>query len=109
MANTLKVLGQINPSAETPTTLYTVPSVTSAIISTINICNLSANGAQFRVAIRPAGESLATKHYIAYNTAVAANDSVALTMGITMATTDVITVYANTTTVSFSAFGSEIT
>jgi hypothetical protein len=31
-----------------------------------------------------------------------------LTLGITLAATDVITVYASTTTVSFNAFGSEI-
>jgi hypothetical protein len=109
MSTTLKVLGQITPSSETPTTLYTVPAANSAIISTINICNQSANGAQFRVAIRPAGESLASKHYIAYNTGISGNDSVALTMGITLAATDVVTVYANTATMSFSAFGSEIT
>jgi hypothetical protein len=30
-------------------------------------------------------------------------------MGITLAATDVVTVYANTATMSFSAFGSEIT
>ena len=109
MASTLKVLGQINPSSDTDTTLYTVPANTSAIISTINICNQGMNTAQFRVAVRPSGESLATKHYIAYNAAVASNDSISLTIGLTMANTDVLTVRANTSTVSFNAFGSEIT
>jgi hypothetical protein len=109
MATTFKVLGQSNPSAATPTDIYTVPSDTSAVISTINICNQSANGSQFNIAVRPAGASLISKHYIAYNTAVAANDSVSLTIGVTLATTDVITVTANNASVSFNVFGSEIT
>jgi hypothetical protein len=74
----------------------------------LNVCNQSATAATFRIAIRPAGESIAAKHYIAYDTSVPANDSVSLTIGITLATTDVVTVYASTTTLSFNLFGSEI-
>jgi hypothetical protein len=51
---------------------------------------------------------LAGQHYIAYDTPIAANDTIALTLGITLATTDVITVYASSASMSFSAFGSEI-
>jgi glucose-6-phosphate dehydrogenase assembly protein OpcA len=109
MALTYKVLGQVNPSATTNTTLYTVPSATSVVASTLNVCNQAATAATFRIAIRPAGESIAAKHYIAYDTSVPANDSVSLTIGITLATTDVVTVYASTTTLSFNLFGSEIT
>jgi hypothetical protein len=39
---------------------------------------------------------------------IPANDAIALTMGITMATTDVITVYASSATMSFLAFGTEV-
>ncbi len=109
MASTYKVLGQSNPAASTDTTLYTVPATTSTVVSTINVCNQAGSSATFRIAIRPAGATLAAQHYIAYDTTVPANDSVALTLGITLATTDVITIRANTSTVSFSAFGSEIT
>lgn len=109
MATTYKVLGQVNPSANSDTTLYTVPGSTSAVVSTLNVCNQAATAATFRIAIRPAGASLAAQHYIAYDAGVPANDSVALTLGITLAATDVITVRANSTTVSFNVFGSEIT
>jgi hypothetical protein len=108
MATTYKVLGQINPSATTATTLYTAPSATSAVISTIVICNQTASTATYRVAVRPAGATLAALHYVAYDVPVAASDSTALTLGITLATTDIITVYASTATLSFAAFGSEI-
>ena len=108
MATTYKVLGQVCPPANTATPLYTVPSATTAIISTVVVCNQSTS-ATFRIAVQPAGISVAAKHYIAYDTVVAANDSISLTIGMTLAATDVVSVTANTTTVSFNAFGTELT
>lgn len=108
MAITYKVLGQVNPAATTASTLYTVPASTSTVISTIAICNQAATSTSFRVAVRPAGATLAALHYINYDTALPANDTITATLGITLAATDVITVYAGSSTVSFSAFGSEI-
>jgi hypothetical protein len=108
MATTYKVLAQSNPSATTATTLYTVPSATSTVISTITVCNQAASAGTYRIAVRPAGATLAAQHYIAYDVALAANDTTALTLGITLATTDIITVYASAATMSFAAFGSEI-
>ena len=108
MPTVYKVLAQSNPSATTATTLYTVPSSTSTVVSTITICNQAATAGTYRIAIRPAGASLAAVHYVAYDVAIAANDTTALTLGVTLATTDVVTVYASSATMSFSAFGSEI-
>lgn len=107
MASTYKVLGQSNPSATTLTTLYTVPASTSTVCSTLVICNLST-AASVRVAIRPAGASIANQHYIVYDSVLSANDSVFLTLGISLATTDVVSVYASTANVTFNLFGSEI-
>ena len=109
MVITYKVLGQSNPSANTNTDLYTVPASTSAVCSTMVICNQAASAATFRIAVRPAGASISTPQYISYDTNLNANDSITMTIGITLATTDVVTVRANTTTVSFNLFGSEIT
>ena len=102
-----KVLGQVNPSATTATTLYTVPSAKSAVISTLVICNQAASAATYRIAVRPAGATLAAVHYVAYDVTVGASDTTALTLGITLATTDVVTVYASSATVSFHAYGDE--
>ena len=102
-----KVLGQLNPSATTATTLYTVPSAKSAVISSLTICNQAATAATFRIAVRPAGATLAALHYVAYDVTVGASDTTALTLGITLATTDVVTVYASTATLSFHAYGDE--
>ena len=108
MATTYKVLGQVAPSSATATTLYTVGAGKSAVVSTIAVCNRSASAATYRIAIRVAGSALSNEEYIAYDSTVAANDSTMLTIGITLAATDVITVYASSATVSFNAFGSEI-
>lgn len=102
-----KVLAQANPSATTATTLYTVPASSAAVVSTITICNQAASAGTYRVAVRPAGASLATVHYVAYDVAIAANDTTALTLGITLAATDVVTVYASSASMSFHAYGSE--
>ena len=107
MPSTLKILGQSNPAPNTATTLYTVPAANNAVISTITISNLSGNTVSFRAACRPAGASLANSHYIAYDTPVLPNDTVGLTLGITLAATDVVTVSANTGNVNFTAFGTE--
>jgi glucose-6-phosphate dehydrogenase assembly protein OpcA len=108
MATTYKVLAQSNPTATTNTTLYTVPSLTSTVVSTITVCNQASTAGTYRVAVRPAGATLAAQHYVAYDVAIAANDTTALTLGITLATTDIVTIYASSSNMSFSAFGSEI-
>lgn len=104
-----KVLGQSNPAATTNTTLYTVPANTQAVISSVAICNQSSSNAAIRIAVRPGGATIAAQHYIVYDTLISGNDLLTISIGISLAATDVVTVYANTTTVSFSLFGSEVT
>lgn len=108
MATTYKVLAQAAPLATTNTDVYTVGASTSAVVSTLVICNRSTAAASYRIAVRPAGAALANQHYIAYDVTVAANDSTTLTLGITLAATDVVTVYASVADLSVSVFGSEI-
>ena len=108
MATTYKVLGQSNPSATTATTLYTVPAATSAIVSTITVCNQATTAATYRIAVRINGAALTAAQYIAYDVSLPANASDTLTLGVTLGAADVITVYASSATMSFSAFGSEI-
>jgi glucose-6-phosphate dehydrogenase assembly protein OpcA len=108
MPTTYKVLGQSNPAATTATTLYTVPSATQAVVSTIVVANLTTTSATFRIAVRVAGATLANSQYVAYNITVGASDSTTITLGLTLGAADVITVYASTANVTFSAFGSEI-
>ena len=108
MPTNYKVLGQSNPSAATATTLYTVPASTQAVVSTITVANQAATAATYRIAVRVAGAGLAASQYIAYDVSLPANASDTLTLGITVGAADVITIYSSTATMSFSAFGSEI-
>jgi hypothetical protein len=102
-----KVLGQSNPAATTLTSLYTVPSAKEAVVSSISVANLTATAATFRLAVRPAGASIANQHYIGYDITVGASDSTIITVGLTLATTDVLSVYASTANIAFQAFGDE--
>lgn len=108
MPTNYKVLGQSNPAATTLTTLYTVPAATEAVISSIVVANLAATSATFRIAVRPNGAAIANAQYIAYDITLGASDSTCLTLGVTMDAADVLSVYASSATVTFSAFGSEI-
>lgn len=101
-------MGQSSPAASTNTTLYTVPSIVSAVASTLVICNRGTASSSFRLAVRPAGASLDVQHYLMYDTVISSNDSLTLTIGMTLATTDVVTIYSTSGTISFSLFGSEI-
>jgi hypothetical protein len=108
MATAYKVLGQVAPAATTGTALYTVPASTQTVISTISVCNRAATAGTFRIYLRPNDEALADKHYLVYDAAIAANDSLFLTLGITADAADVLYVYASSANMSFQAFGSEI-
>lgn len=107
-----KILGQSNPSATTVTTLYTVPSSKEAVISTISVANLTATAATFRLILQPSADVSATilnKQYLAYDITLGASDSTVITIGLTLATGDVIKVYGSTANIAFQAFGDEAT
>lgn len=108
MPTSYKVLGQSNPAATTLTTLYTVPSATETVVSSISIANLSSTAATYRIAVRPDGASIANQHYLAYDVTVGGSDTTILTVGLTMNATDVISVYGSTANLAFHAYGSEI-
>lgn len=108
MPTIYRVLGQVNPAATTLTSLYTVPAATAAILSTITVANLSAVTVTYRIAIRPAGAAVANQHYLAYNVPLLAGTAQTMTLGITLAATDIVSVYASTNQLAFSAFGSEM-
>ena len=110
MPQTHKVLGQASPADTNNANLYTVGSGTQAIVSTICVANITSTAATFRIACRPAGATVANQHWIAYDAAIPANDSLTLTLGISLAATDVLTVRSGTANaLAFSAFGVEIT
>ena len=104
-----KTLGQSAPSATTATTLYTVPSATQAVASTLSVCNRASTSATYRIAVRPGGAALANQHYVAYDAALPGNATDTLTLGLALGAADVVTVYASSANLSFGLFGAEVT
>ena len=108
MATVYKVLGQSSPAANTVTTLYTVPASNATVVSSIAICNQHTANANVSVAICVANAAVGLSNYIVKNATCVANDTIFLTLGVTMATTDTIRINSDTANVGFSAFGSEV-
>jgi hypothetical protein len=110
MPQTHKVLAQVAPTASASlTTLYTAPASTSAVVSTMAIANTLAAATTYRIAVRPAGTATQVQHYLAWDSSVAANDTILLTAGLTLGATDVISVSTGATGVAFHMYGVEIT
>lgn len=101
-----KILGQSNPAATTLTTIYTVPDAKAAVISSLIVCNQGAAGS-FRIAIIAASFTAAAKYYNYYDVALAANDTFAATLGISISNVDFIQVYASHANMGFSVYGVE--
>ena len=108
MAITYKILGQSNPTANTLTTVYTVPAATQAIVSTIVCCNQGSASANVSLTVQPANASANSAMYVASNISVSIQNSLALTLGITMGATDTIRTYCSTGNIAVSIFGSEV-
>ena len=108
MPRNYTILGQTNPAANTLTRLYGVPAGNSAVISSINIANLDANAAAFSIAANVSGVATSNANYLAWRVAVPGNDSISLSLGVTLNASSQLSVNANSSTVSFSAFGTEL-
>ena len=109
MATVYKVLGQSAPTVTTNVDLYTVPAATSAVISTLNIANLTGDNVTFSVYVRVAGAAAAGLNTLEKNVTLTGNGIFSATQGLTLAATDVITISTGTANaLSFQAFGSEI-
>jgi glucose-6-phosphate dehydrogenase assembly protein OpcA len=105
---TIKSASYLLPAANTLSTLYTVPSSTQAVVSTINVCNTASADATYRIAIVPNGVSITNANYIVFNATISGNETIAFTQGITMGAQDVLSVFASTASVAFNAFKMEI-
>jgi len=109
MPTVYKVLAQSAPSAAQNVALYTTPSATQAVCSTLAVCNRGGVSATYRVAVRPSGASLANQHYIVYDAFLPAYSTDTISIGMTLSATDVVGIYASSADLSFSLFGSELT
>jgi hypothetical protein len=109
MANAYKILGQVADASLNDVELYLVPPATEAIVSTIIVCNRESSANTFRIATKTDNSAVANTDYLAYDTNIDANDTVTLTLGITLETGAEISVGASDANVTFQAYGTEIT
>lgn len=108
MAAIYKILGQSAPAATTEVDLYTVPSATDAIVSSVVVCNRGTASGTFRIYVAVAGVSTDNKQYLVYDASCAPKETITLTLGITLDATDKLRIYASSANFSFNAFGTEI-
>jgi len=109
MANAYKILGQVADASANDVELYLVPGSTSAIVSTIVVCNREAANNTFRISTKTDNSAVANTDYVAYDTVIAGNDTITFTLGITLQAAAEISVGASDANVTFQAYGTEIT
>lgn len=109
MAFSYKILGQAAPANTNNADLYTVGGGKEVIISTLLVSNTTATDATCRIFARAAGAAASQANAIIYDGVVPANDFRAISVGITLSATDVVTVRSGTSgALTFQAFGSEV-
>jgi hypothetical protein len=109
MPTVYKVLGQSRPSDTNNANLYTCPASTETIVSTLHVANVSVNDVTFRVFVRIDGATASESNAIAWDVPLAGNSIFAMTEGITLNASDVITVRSSlANAITFTLFGSEI-
>jgi len=97
-----------NGTIATASTLYTVPASTATVISTITVCNTSGTAGTFSISTSTTTSFIGGQEIVSA-AAIAGNDTLAFTMGITLDTTNkYLLVSSSAATIMFSAFGSEI-
>jgi len=107
-----KILGQIQPTGNVLTTIYTVPAATNTMISTITICNQSVNTVSINVAVNVSGSAVSTKNFIVGGYSLGGAETLVLEPRISLNVGSILS--ANVTganavsNVSINAFGVEI-
>jgi hypothetical protein len=111
MPNIHKILGQINPSANTQTNVYVVPASTAALVNSIHVDNLSTTNASYSIIVVPSSENSTTplpKHFLLRGSIAPNGDTVLLDFPLTLPAGTVVAANTNNASLAISAFGVEI-
>jgi hypothetical protein len=90
-------------------TLYSTGASSTAVVSTIAICNTASVSATYRIGIMGSAGSPAAVNWLVFDSVVSGNDTVFITAGISLGNTQFIRVSSSANTVTFSAYVAEIT
>ena len=101
---------QVQGTASTGTyaTLYTTPASTEAVVSSLVITNQTGSAVTVRVGMDATAGTPSASEFLVYDAAVAGNDTVALTLGVTLDAEKFVRVSSSADTCNFTAFLSEI-
>jgi len=101
---------QVQGTASTGTyaTLYTTPASTEAVISSLVITNQASSDVTVRIGLDATAGTPGSDEWLVYDAVIAGNDTIALTLGVTLDAAKFIRVSSSANTCNFSAFLSEI-
>jgi hypothetical protein len=111
MPNSLKILGQVNPSANAQTNVYVVPASTAAFVNSINITNLGSTNASYSIIVVPSTDNSSSplpKHFVIRGASLPGDDEALLDFVMTLPAGTVLAANSNQS-IAISAFGVEIT
>lgn len=109
MAEVLQKLGESAPSAATATTLYDCDSSAGAAVAYVSVCNRSTTPTSFRLGVDVGGSGDTDSQWSYYDCPIGANETLEVMRGTTMADNDLLRCYATLATLSFNAYGVEVT
>jgi len=111
MPNIHKILGQINPSANTQTNVYVVPASTATLVGAIHVDNTGTSNASYSVIVVPSSDNSTSplpKHFILRGSIAPSGDTVILDFPLTLPAGTVLAANTNNGSLAFSAFGVEV-
>lgn len=108
MTTAYKILGQVTPSGNTLTNVYTTGASTQAIVGTITLNNLSDANVSYSLVVRPTGVSLNTQHYIVRGGVIPARELITITGAVAMNSSVLLAANTNSGSVTINAYGAEI-
>ena len=112
MPNTYKILGQVNPSANTQSNVYVVPAATEAVVNSLTIANQGISNVSYSVIVMPTAEFASPasngKHFLIRGSSMPDGDTATLTLSLTLPAGAVLAANTSSGSLSFSAFGVEI-
>lgn len=112
MPNTYKILGQVNPTANTQSNVYVVPAATEAVINSLTIANQGTSNVSYSVIVMPSNEFATPasngKYFLIRGSSMPGGDTATLTLSLTLPAGAVLAANTNSGSLSFSAFGVEI-
>jgi hypothetical protein len=90
-------------------TLYSTSASATAVISSILVTNTASTAATYRIGIMGSAGTPGASEWVAFGVSVGGNDTVGLTLGLTVGNSQFVRVSSSANTVTFSAYISEIT